>query len=140
MQKIREATSTLNRISDEAAIAVQSAEAFLAECGVGIVAKVEVTLPPANADSEPRSTRVDLLYDPRYSGKPRIIVSEGDDRNDVTKPWAEWDRTTKLVTVKSLPKLLDRIMNQVAIDARIAEEASTAIAMVLASVGRKGAK
>ena len=54
----------------------------------------------------------------RLEGKFRITVSIGiDSQENQTKPWSEWDRATKLLTVKSLPDLLEAI--SVEVDAHV---------------------
>lgn len=137
MQKLKQAIGTLNRVSDEAAAAVQGVEAFLTECGVNITASIAVELPPLDNDS---NVTLGKLCFGEFHDKKRLYISEGEGQNDTVKPWVEWDRTTKLATFRSLPTLLDVISKRVLFDAKLAEEASGSIAQVLAFTRKQGGK
>lgn len=130
MSKLQKSTQKLNKISDNAVTAVNQTEAFLTECGIGIAASV-----PIESDGK----KLYLAYQRLPSGF-RIVVSTGDANNDETRPWGEWDRITKLQTVKKLPELLEIIAQQVAVDTKIAEEAESAITSVMTSTAKKGGK
>ncbi len=138
VDRLKQSTSKLNKITDEAAQVIQAVEAFLAkECSVGINVFVMVS---EEADEHGPPWFTHLGYE-RYQGKFRVTVSVGIDSEDsTTKPWSEWDRATKLETVKKLPALLEKIASVVDLHVSAAQEATGSVAEVLNSLERKGGK
>jgi hypothetical protein len=136
VERLKQSTAQLNKITDEAAQTVLAMEAFLnKECSVGIEAYVLVASEPLEGGVE-EST---VLGYQRWQGKFRITVTIGiDPEQTETKPWAEWNRETKLETVKKLPELLEKIA--VAVDAHVlaAQQATETVAAALKAIDRKG--
>jgi hypothetical protein len=132
LQSLKDTTARINKASDEAVAAVNAAEKFLVECGIGVTATV-------NAAHESRALWLGFI---RSGNTFRIIVTDDDDfgNNCDCRPWAEWDRTTKLSTVKHLPQLLAKINDTIAADAKLADEAKAAIANVNSFIRTVGGK
>lgn len=140
VEKIKQSTSRLNKLSDEAARVVAATEAFLAkEVSVGVEAYVEVERAPLIEEGGGPMEYTVLCF-ARHNGKFRIIVSIGtDEENTVRKPWVEWSRDIKLETVKHLPTLLERIATAVDDEVSEAAAATAKVADVL-RVFEKGGK
>jgi hypothetical protein len=140
IDNLKRSTARLNKIADEASAIVLAVEAFLnKECNVGLETYVQVS--SKLVDQERGEVELTILGYQRWNGKFRITVSVGiDDESNTTKPWAEWDRDTKLETVIKLPELIDK--TAAAVDERVnaAAEATTTVAQVLLAIDRKGAK
>jgi len=58
----------------------------------------------------------------------QVVVGVG----GLTKPWCEWDRSTKLETVAYLPRLLRRIESEVSDLLRLADRISVEVKEALA--------
>jgi hypothetical protein len=140
VEKLKQSTATLNRITDEAAQVVQAMEVFLnKECSVGIETYVKVS--SVCLDEHGQFEELTQLGYARWAGKFRILVSVGiDPEQQTTKPWSEWDRTTKLETVKKLPDLLEKISIEVDAHVTAAQTATATVAEVLKTIDRKGGK
>ena len=143
MERLVQSTTELNEATDEAARVVLATESFLAkECSVGIESFVEVSSEYVNDyDAGRTMTIITTLCYERYGDRFRITVFHGDgtEDNSVRKPWSEWDRTTKLETVRFLPELIESIAN--AADHRVskAREATEKVASVLEVLKPKSA-
>jgi hypothetical protein len=139
VEKLKQSTNKLNKIADDAAQVVLAMEAFLnKECSVGIEAYVRVA--SEKLDDHGMEEITALGYT-RWEGKYRIIVSIGIDVDqERIKPWSEWDRTTKLLTVKKLPELVEKIAEVVNDHVIDAQDATAAVADVLKALDRKGGK
>lgn len=142
MDKIKNNTAKLNKITDEAAQVIHKTEAFLSkDCGIGIMAHVNVFTEVIDPDKQLTGS-ITLGYE-RWNGTYRIVVSSGVDGETETwstKPWAECDRSTKLESIKKLPSLIELLAKIVSRDAEEAHAATTSVAEVLKAIERKESK
>lgn len=128
---LRDLSSHLNEVTDQATAAVRRVEVFLnQECRLGIAVYVPVGAPAADG------TAHQLGYD-RCGGRFRIVVrtvrlAAGDDGEAAVvaadeTPWSDCARAAKLDAFQQLPALLD------ALRAQLAEVVGRADAAVLAA-------
>jgi len=137
LEKLKKSTTQLNKITDEAAQLVIAVEAFLnRECSVGLETYLQVASQAIDEHGTEEST---VLGYARWQGRFRIVVTIGiDPEESQTKPWSEWDRETKLETVKKLPDLLQQIAADVDTHVAAAQQATATVADVLKALDRKG--
>ncbi|MBN8525098.1 MAG: hypothetical protein J0M02_07170 [Planctomycetes bacterium] len=113
---LRDLSSHLNQVTDQATAAVRRVETFLnQECRLGIAVYVPVGTPA------PDGTAYQLGYD-RCGGRFRIIVRTlrldvGEDGQAVVldsdeTPWSDCARAAKLDAFQQLPALLDALRGQ----------------------------
>ena len=146
VDKLRQVSSRLNKVSDDAAQVVKALETFLSrECSLGVVAFVHVISHLSDPDGIDQ-TFTEIGY-ARWNGKFRIVVSSGfmhcdevDNTKGDMKPWSECDRSLKLLTVKKLPELLEQIAKVAEADATEAEQALSVVCGVIKAVDVRGAK
>lgn len=137
VESLKTNTAKLNRIADEAALIVRAMEDFLKDCGVGVEKFVQVSREMLEDYAGPEEFDTILGYE-RLDDKFRITVFQGFDFDrGTTKPWAEWDRATKIATVKKLPELLEEIAKLVEADAAEAQEALSDVTATLKLLERK---
>jgi hypothetical protein len=138
IEKLKQASSEMNRAADEAARVVKQTEAFLnKECSFGIEAHVLVREESVECEEggyyhRTATVRTTLSYE-RFADDFRITVSRGDGSPDdtIVKPWSEWDRQTKLEAVKFLPNLIESLVNSINSPIQEAVEATSQVAAAL---------
>ena len=110
IKRLRSTSNKLNSLTDQANESVQQVENFLAhECRIGLPAFIHVRdLDDFGHDSE-------FLEYRKLGNRFRIAVvrttNQGDDEVSV-RAWSECNRDTKHSTIKFLPKLLDKISEE----------------------------
>lgn len=131
MQSIKTSTARINKTTDDAVAAVNIVEKFLTECAIGVHAEIDVE----------GERDLKLAYW-RYNNQNfRIVVMEDREaQNGSIKPWAECDRSTKLLTVKYLPDLLKAINEVIEADAKLADAAQGPVTSVTEFVRSLGVK
>lgn len=134
IKNLRESSSRLNQITDNANESVRLVEDFLSkECQLGMSAYVPI--------KEKSNGITQYLEYRKITGKFRIAVvltsyiSESD--TDV-KPWSHCPRSVKLEAIKKLPALLDELNNKVIKQIDDTESATEDVLNAMESATGKG--
>lgn len=129
IEKLRETSTRLNQLTDEANYTVQALERFLSdECSIGVFASVIVK--SGGSGSEYAGSQ--YLEYRRVGSKYRIAVVWGDESQDeAVKPWSDCSRDVKLESVQMLPELLLALSRNVDQQVEAAEKATESVSQVL---------
>lgn len=119
IERLRDSSTLLNRVTDEAANLIKQVEHFLNhECSLGIPASVEI---------DSRGTWCEWLEYRRVGPYFRIAVVMGDveegPENFSIKPWSECSRKVKLDSIDKIPELINKISENV--DEKLAKSQNT---------------
>ncbi len=123
INNLRDANQKANRVSDQAASYIREIESMLTDSQITTEAEIEV------------SAFIKLKHN-LIEKRSRILVGiaeyiegeEGPEELDTSwKPWAECDRTTKLLTSAAVPKLLEEIAKKINTDSIYADNATAAL-------------
>ena len=125
LSNLKSQTYRLNQVTDSVNQTFDLTENYLADCSIGLSVAAECDLELENTESD-----YDMFIEYiKYQGKFRIVLTscyQGDYDNGSSVPWEELGRTKKLKLVKALPKLLNKLADEVQIllsDISDAEEA-----------------
>lgn len=131
--QLRGVTSQLQDVCSFAEQVVGEVEHMLSK-ELGLTEEVQVVV--ANDDAEPAQSEgekveVQLVYGAWEKGFRILVTRKANDEEAERKPWADWDRDLRLLTVGALPSLLAALSERMQSALEDALEATAELEQVL---------